>query len=156
MRENALQRRELVHEFRRGVTAVLRRHARVSRAALDLDANSRGALAPDGERIRRVSGFHVEFDLVLLCQARDQLSGAGRTALFAVIEQQSDGRIVLEAEIVQNLQRGDRVDHAAFFIATPGPKPRSRSVLKGRPAAVPGPNTVSMCAMMRILPFPVP
>ncbi len=117
MRENPLQGRELVHEFDRGVPAVLRCHARVGGAPLDLDTNAGRAFAPDGERIRRVAGLHVELDLVPLDQGRYQLSGTGRTPLFAVIEEQRDGRVVLEAEIVQNLQRSDRVDHTAFLVA---------------------------------------
>ena len=44
----------------------------------------------------------------------------------------------------------------AFSSPTPGPWARSASMLNGRAAAVPGPNTVSMCAMMRILPLPLP
>src|SRR3984957_19446828 len=109
-----------MHEFHRGVPAILRNHAGMRRATLHLDEDIAATLAPDRDRIWRITRLHVEFNVVLLRQGLDQLSGARGAELFAVIEQQGDGGVVLEAEVMQYLQRRDGVDDARLFITNPG------------------------------------
>jgi len=79
-----------------------------------------GAFAPNRERIRRIAGLHVEFDIVLACESLDQFCGARRASLFTIVQQESNGREVFEAQVMQNLERGKRVDHACLFIAHTG------------------------------------
>ena len=88
MRESAFDAVHLVDQFGGGVAAVLRRHAGMGGAALDLMWTC-GALAPDGEHVRRIARLHVEFHVVLRRQRLDQLGGAGRAALLAGLEQQA-------------------------------------------------------------------
>src|SRR6185437_4163927 len=121
LRKLALQRPDLMDQLHGGIATVLRRHARVRRAPPDLDDDIPGTLAPDGECIRRVSRLHVEFDIALPCQTLDQLGGARRAQLLAAVQHESDRGVVLESELMQDPERGDGIDVAAFLIAHAGP-----------------------------------
>jgi hypothetical protein len=58
--------------------------------------------------------------LVLFRQRRDQIAASRGAPLLAVIQEQGDGRVVLEAKIVQDSQCHDGVDHPGLLIAHAG------------------------------------
>ena len=92
-----------------------------------------------------------------LASLLDQRAGAARAGLLVGVEQHGDPRVVLEVEVAQDFQHMDRGDDAALVVGDAGTvHARSPSMRNGRAAAVPLANTVSMCAISRIFPLPVP
>ena len=86
VREHAIDQRKLMHQFGGGIAAVLRCHAGVGRSTLDVQANAGRALAPDGQGIRRIAWFHIEFYVVLAGKTLDQLRRTGGAPFLAVID----------------------------------------------------------------------
>ncbi|MCY1230682.1 hypothetical protein D9M72_431030 [compost metagenome] len=99
------QLQHLVRDFHRGVAARFGRDARVRREPLHLDERRGRALALDHEAVGRAARLEVQRHVVLLGHALDERAGADRARLFVGVDQEGDLAVVLEADLLQDLQR---------------------------------------------------
>ncbi len=112
---------DLVHELHGGVAALARGDPGVRRPALDLDVHRRGALAPDRHDVGQVAGLQVQLHVRVGDQLADQTLRARRAALLRGLDQEDDLLEVLEAQVMQDLQGVDPLNHAALLVGDARP-----------------------------------
>ena len=98
------------------VAAILRSDSRVRGPALDVNAEGVRALAPHGQGVGGIARLEVQLHVGILEEFTDEGPRSRRAALFRRLHQEEDLREIPEAQLVQDLQRVDALNHTALLI----------------------------------------